>query len=541
MKQALTLALTAAAVFGLLVLPNHPGTLQWSALSRWPLELPVILLLMIVAGRIWGMASAVALLLVATTLLKVADYATFTAYNRTFNPILDLFLIEAGFGLFRDSVGQFAAIAAAILLGLFLMLLFLGLRFGLGAWGKLVHPKWAQAAAVAGLLLTGGWAVADAGHHLKAWSFEKSPPGTAWTSRLAIRRGLTMTETARDLAAFRKAAQRDQYQNAGGFLDKLNGHDVVLIWIESYGRASFDNPLYEPTHAQTLAKAEAAIRPSGRAIRSGWLTSPTAGGESWLAHGALSSGLWTSDNGRYNAMLASGQKWLFHFARDAGYRTTAFMPAITVGWPESAVMGFDTIYPAADLPYEGERFNWVTMPDQFTLSAYPKLLPDDDQPDFMQIALISSHAPWTPVPEMVPWDQVGDGTIFNEMAAQGPTPRKLWKDRDNVRDAYRRAVDYSLQAVFSHVERMGPDAPLVIIAGDHQAAGFVAQSENRDVPVHIIGPAELVAHIDHWDWTDGLVPDADGPVRRMDRFRNAFLEAFTSPALIAQASPAVEQ
>jgi len=234
MKHALTLALTAAAVFGLLVLPNHPGTLQWSALNRWPLELPVILLLMIVAGRIWGMASAVALLLVATTLLKVADYATFTAYNRTFNPILDLFLIEAGFGLFRDSVGQFAAIAAAILLGLFLVLLFLGLRFGLSAWGKMVHPKWVQAAAVAGLQLTGGWAVADVGHHLKAWSFEKSPPGTAWTSRLTIRRGLTMTETARDLAAFRKAAQSDQYQNAGGFLDKLNGHDVVLIWIESY-------------------------------------------------------------------------------------------------------------------------------------------------------------------------------------------------------------------------------------------------------------------------------------------------------------------
>jgi len=60
MKQALTLALTAAAVFGLLVLPNHPGTLQWSALNRWPLELPVILLLMMVAGRIWGMAGAVA-------------------------------------------------------------------------------------------------------------------------------------------------------------------------------------------------------------------------------------------------------------------------------------------------------------------------------------------------------------------------------------------------------------------------------------------------------------------------------------------------
>jgi hypothetical protein len=270
-------------------------------------------------------------------------------------------------------------------------------------------------------------------------------------------------------------------------------------------------------------------------MKSGWLISPTAGGQSWLAHGALSSGLWTTDNGRYKAMLASGHKWLFHFAREAGYRTTAVMPAITMGWPESSAMGFDQILAKDDIPYAGAPFRWVTMPDQFTLATYPELLPPDPRPDFIQIALISSHAPWTPIPDMVPWDAVGDGTIFNPMAARGPAPKELWKDRDAVRDAYRRSVDYALRTTFSHVARLGDRAPLVIVAGDHQAASFVAGSDSKDVAVHMIGPNEVLDLIDHWGWTDGLIPARDGPVRRMDSFRNDFLDAFTAPAKTAMA------
>jgi len=116
---------------------------------------------------------------------------------------------------------------------------------------------------------------------------------------------------------------------------------VILIYLESYGRTSFENPLYTDTHLTTLRNAESPLQEAGFAIKSGWLTSPTEGGQSWLAHGSLASGLWASDHGRYGAMLASGRKWLFHFAQDAGFRTATVMPAITLGWPESSVMGFE--------------------------------------------------------------------------------------------------------------------------------------------------------------------------------------------------------
>ncbi|MEL7133079.1 MAG: sulfatase-like hydrolase/transferase [Pseudomonadota bacterium] len=528
MKRMAGLGLAAAVIFAVLVLPNHPGTMRWGALNRWPLELPVLLFAALAFGRRLGVSYALAFLLLLSVVIKVADYAMFSAFNRTFNPILDTFLIKAGLSLLRDSIGGVLTALAVIGTALLLILLFVALERSLRAWAGLSLARPLRAIAAAFALVGAGWAAADAGHHLEFWRFDKSPPGTAWTSRLTVKRAIEVQQTAVELARFAQDAKNDTYADATGLLDRLAGRDVILIWIESYGRASFDNPLYAPTHLETLRAAEAEIALTGMAMKSGWLTSPTSGGQSWLAHGAFASGLWTSDNGRYNAMLASGHKWLFHFAREAGYRTTAIMPAITSGWPESLVMGFDQVFPAGDIPYKGDRFRWVTMPDQFTLAAYQTLLPDDPRPDFIQVALISSHAPWTPIPDMVPWDEIGDGTIFNDMAARGPAPKDLWRDRDAVRDAYRRSVDYALQATFSHVARLGDAAPLVIVAGDHQAAGFVAGSDNKDVAIHMIGPPLLLELIEAWNWTDGLIPATDGPVQRMDRFRNDFLAAFSS-------------
>ncbi|MCA0928086.1 sulfatase-like hydrolase/transferase [Ruegeria profundi] len=537
MKQALIPALGAAVVFVVFALPNHPDAMGWGAFTRWPLELPVLLLFMVLLGRRAGVTHLVASVLVILTVLKLADYVMFMAYNRPFNPIVDGSLINAGFEFARDSLGVTWVGVALVFAAFLLVLWFLVLLRSLVSWAELSPSgKTTQAAGVAALGCF-VWAVADAGHHMNFWKFQASPPGTTWTTRLAIDRVDQMQRTSADLVQFRQAALSDIYANRSGLLNQLDERNVILIWIESYGRASFDNPLYAPTHLATLRTAQNDLSDLGFAMKSGWLTSPTAGGQSWLAHGALGAGLWTTDNGRYQAMIDSGKKWLFHIAQDAGYRTTAIMPAITRDWPESDAMGFDLILNQDALGYEGEPFRWVTMPDQFTLATYRDLLPPDPRPDFIQIALISSHAPWTPIPDLIRWEDVGSGTVFNEMAARGPEPEVLWKDKDAVRDAYRRSVDYVLNAVFSHVAQLADDAPLIVVAGDHQAAGFVSGSGNMDVAVHMIGPHHVLDRIEHWGWTDGLVPGADVPVRRMDSFRDDFISAFsgvTSTAMVAK-------
>lgn len=528
MKRAAALVLSAALIFAALILPNFPGNMNWGALQRWPLELPVILLSLAALGWRRGVPHLVALLLTVGVVLKLADYATFEAYNRPANPVLDLYLIQPAFSLMSDTLGPVPAAAALALLivapvAVFWAFLWAARRWAaLGLTGPIRH--------IAGVLalLGAGWAAADAGHHLGAWKLTASPPGTAYTSRVIVRRSTQALDVAPDLIAFRQAAAADPFAGRTGLLDGLDGRDVLLIWVESYGRASFDNPLYSETHTETLCQAQAALDARGMQMRSGWLTAPTAGGQSWLSHATLATGLWTTDQARYAALIAAGPSWLFHIAREAGYRTAAVMPAITQPWPEADAMGFDIVLNADAMGYRGDRFRWVTMPDQFTLSAYAARLPPDPRPDFVQIALISSHAPWTPIADVVPWKDVGDGTVFNPMAVRGPTPKDLWDDRADVREAYRRSVDYALEVVFSHVARL-EDAPLVIVLGDHQSAPFVAGSDSRDVAAHIIGPAEALARIEGWGWTPGLVPSADVPARRMDAFKGDFIEAFTRP------------
>ena len=94
--------------------------------------------------------------------------------------------------------------------------------------------------------------------------------------------------------------------------------------------------------------------------------------------------------------------------------------------------GFDAIYNADDLGYQGQPFNWVTMPDQFTLAAFERLelSRPDRAPLVAQIALVSSHAPWVPVPELLPWDTLGDGQEFDQWALSGDPPEVVWRDHD---------------------------------------------------------------------------------------------------------------
>ncbi|MEO1798739.1 MAG: sulfatase-like hydrolase/transferase, partial [Pseudomonadota bacterium] len=254
------------------------------------------------------------------------------------------------------------------------------------------------------------------------------------------------------------------------------------------------------------------------------------GGQSWLSHATLATGLWSPDQRTYGAALVSGRQSLFHIAQQNGFETVAVMPAITLDWPEADFMGFDRVLAADDLGYGGLPFNWVTMPDQFTLSAFEERVYKSRQarPFFVQIALISSHAPWTPVPTLVPWADIGDGQIFDEVAQSGDPPEVVWRDRDRVRDQFRQAVDYSLRAMGSFIARHAEAPPLFIVLGDHQPALFVSEDKGFDVPIHIIGPPDLVARFADWGWQEGLIPASDAPVLRMDAFRNRFLETFSS-------------
>ena len=92
-----------AILYLVLVQPNHPQAMTWGALAVFPLELPVIVaaLLALGSGRA---ATALRIALIAVVwvilLLKLADFATFMAFQRGFNLVVDYHLfarrMEAG-------------------------------------------------------------------------------------------------------------------------------------------------------------------------------------------------------------------------------------------------------------------------------------------------------------------------------------------------------------------------------------------------------------------------------------------------------------
>jgi hypothetical protein len=534
MVKAAGLLLAALLLHLVLVQPNHPGAATWGALRLVPLELPAILLAMLALRGRPGLLlrGALAASLALMVVLKAADMAMFVAFNRAFLPLIDWHLAPAGLRLVAGSTGAPAAAGLAVAAVLAAGLVAGSIWWATGRWAGFRPAAGWRALSGLGAVLATGLAIADAGHVARAWTLPGNPPGSAFTLRLAGEKLASHRQALADLAAFRAEAAADPLAAAAPLFDRLAGRDVTIVFVESYGRASFDNPAYAPTHTASLRRAEPAIAAAGLAMRSGWLTSPIEGGQSWLAHGTLAAGLTVSDQTRYGAMLASGRRTLFHLAAASGYDTAAVMPAITLAWPEGPMLGFGRILGAADMGYRGPAFNWVTMPDQYTLTAWQRLLGPADRPRMTQVALVSSHAPWVPVPAMVDPGSIGDGSgIFDAMAQAGDPPSVVWRDEARIREAYRRTLDYSLQAVLAHAARPDTVPPLLVVLGDHQAAGFVAGAGGRDVPVHLIGPPDAVALFDGWGWTEGLVPDAALPAWPMAEFRDRFVAATSTARL----------
>jgi hypothetical protein len=269
---------------------------------------------------------------------------------------------------------------------------------------------------------------------------------------------------------------------------------------------------------------------AGYSTRSAFLNSPTFGGISWLAHSTLQSGLWVDNQQRYNHLVASNRFTLSDAFGEAGWRTVSDIPSDDRVWAQgTSFYHYDQLYNRHDVGYHGPTFSYASMPDQYTLAAFQRLeLTPGHRPVMAEIDLVSSHTPWTPLPTMVPWDQLGDGSIFDPMPAQGLTPAVAWRDTETVRQLYGQSIQYSMQSLISWVTMLHDNNLVLILLGDHQPATTVSGvGADHEVPISFVtsDPAVL-ARIASWHWQDGLLPSPTAPLWPMDAFRNRFLDAF---------------
>ncbi len=274
--------------------------------------------------------------------------------------------------------------------------------------------------------------------------------------------------------------------------------------------------------APALDGASARIEGTGSTVRSAWLTSSTFGGLSWLAHSTLQSGLWVDSQARYDALAGSDRATLATLFGHAGWRTVGVVPANTADWPEGrALYGWDEVLDARSLGYAGPRLGYPTVPDEFTLATLARReLGPGHRPVMAEVDLVTSHAPWTPVPRLVPWDELGDGRVYATAHDD--------LDPADARAAYGAAIGYSLASVASFVEQVDDPGLVVLVLGDHQPHTSVTGPDpSHDVPVALVtADPDVLARTSAWGWTSGLRPGTSSPTWRMDAVRDRILDAF---------------
>ena len=513
-------------IFMALLTPNRISLITPFAFAYFPLEALLLGLILLVPGRagriIQGIAS---LLLAAGIIFKMADMGTYQAFERPFNPVLDSHFLADGMNLLQGVIGGIGAVIAAALLVALVIGVIILTYAALGAAQTLLRASYKASgtALLAGLLI---WMTFSFGG--RHWA------STPFYDLMALHITNTLSSID-DLKAFSAVVDSDPYANIpdAALFDKLKGKDVLVVFIESYGRTALDKPDYADHVRPLLKQGGADLAANGLYARSAYLTSPTYGGISWLAHGTLLSGLWINSQTRYDRLVTSTRPSLNRLFQRAGWRTVAVQPAHTMAWPQGAYFGYDRIYAAQDLGYKGQPFNWITMPDQYTLSAFQSLerKPGTRPPVMAEIALISSHAPWTPLPRRVDWNQVGDGAIFNQQTRDGDTPEAVWKNTGRIREQYRKSIEYALANIVSYAITYGDENLVILVLGDHQPAPFVTgESENHDVPVHLISrDPKVMEAVQDWRWTEGMLPAANAPVWGMDDVRGRFIAAFSKP------------
>jgi hypothetical protein len=479
------------------------------------------------------LAGVVGAVLGVLVVLKALDVGFYAELNRPFNPVDDRGSFGPAIGVLGDSIGRtwahlLVALALLLVVGTVALVDLSVLRVvessarhrqgAVRAAGSL-GVAWLVSALLSVQLVTGDPLASAGAIGLAADEVQ--------TAEAAIHDQQVFTNT---LSGPDPAARIP----VSDLLSGLRGKDVIVAFVESYGQVAVQGTSFSPSVDAVLRQSTATLRVAGYHTRSAFLTSPTFGGISWLAHSTLQSGLWVDSQQRYDALLRSNRSTLSSAFERAGWQTVSDVPSDTGDWPEGrAFYHFDRMYNSENVGYAGPRFSYARVPDQYTLAAFRRLeLAPHHVPVMAEIDLDSSHTPWSPIPRFLPWSRIGDGSVYGDLPPVGEPPSVVWRHSSQVKEMYGRSIQYSLRSLVSFVTRARDKNLVVVMLGDHQPATTVSGSDaDFDVPITVIAHDRAVmARIAAWHWQRGMLPGARAPVERMDAFRDRFLRAFSTPS-----------
>lgn len=524
--------LAAVLILTALLLPNALGALKPNRFTRIPAEAIVGAVVMLWLPRrprvVLAVVSGVGLGVL--TMLNLLDMGFREYLGRGFNMVLDWGLLDDAQAYVEDSMGRTVALAAGV--GAVVLVLALLVLMALAAvrLSNLLADN--RSVASRGTLIAGTVWITCSAVGLQVSGMPVASDRAAGALAMQARR---VKDTLRDEAAFAKVAKVDAFGNTPGdqLVPDLRGKDVIFTFIESYGRSALEDPDIAPGVDKTLDVSSKALTEAGFRAKSGWLTSATYGGSSWLGHSTTMSGLWVDNQQRYQTVMNSDHLSLTKaFQKTGDWDTVGVMPGVQKTWPEQSFYGLDKVYNAFQLGYQGPKFSWSTMPDQYALEAFQRQVHGKkrDKPLMSEIILTSSHQPWAPIPKMVGWDELGDGSVFDSIQKAGNKPADIVADSTRSKEEYGKSVQYSVTALTQWLERYGTDDTVLVFLGDHQPIARVSgNNASRDVPISIVAKdPKVLDKISSWNWTEGLKPARNAPVWKMSSFRDRFLTAYGS-------------
>lgn len=526
---------TIAAFATLLIVPLVPGALaagSVGAVIGLPAEsLVVVLLLLVIPYAIVrrAIAGVYGVVVVLAILVAALDLGFESTVSRPFSPIDDWSGVLSAAGVIGDATGTGgvilivgALVVASAALGFALARAALRAARVIGRSGR--DGRTAVTAIVA------TWSIAAL---LGAQVVPGVPFAASDTTRTITAVTAQTTQSIRENAQFRTALRTDPARGIppDELLSALAGKDVVIAFIESYGRTAVEGTDFSVGVDRVLREGGARLAADGYEARSAFLTSPTFGGVSWLAHATLQSGVWVDAQQKYDTLTSGDRLTLSRAFGQAGWRTVAVVPSNDEDWPVGrSFYGYDAVSDARNMGYRGPSFSYARMPDQYTWKRFSdQELAHPHAPLMAEIDFVSSHTPWTPLPRLVPWSEVGDGSVFDPQPAEGLSPVQAWADPRTVQNLYGQSIEYSLSAMLSFLHAYPQPDLVLVVVGDHQPARIVSGADaGHDVPITIIAQdPQVFTRIASWEWESGLLPSPDAPVWRMDSFRDRFLDAFS--------------
>ncbi|MBS0427648.1 MAG: hypothetical protein JSR41_10220 [Proteobacteria bacterium] len=299
----------------------------------------------------------------------------------------------------------------------------------------------------------------------------------------------------------------------GTNVDGLQGADVLVLFSESYGVCTFDDPVQSQALDGPRAALAAAIAASGRQVVSARVRSPTFGGGSWLAHAALLTGIDTRDPLDHDLLLSTQRPTLARHFGAHGYRTVHWAPGLQRPWPEGRFYGFERYVDAPTMGYTGLPFGAWRIPDQAAMALLHaqelSAPPGTRAPRFIVFPTVNSHAPFHPLPPFVAdWARLtGPQAYTPQQQAQALAQTVSW--RDPV-PAYVASIALTWQWLGDYLREQAPRGLVLVLLGDHQPWARVSgNGAPWDVPVHIVAsdPALLRRFTDA-GFTPGLTPPA---------------------------------